>query len=180
MLVDVVNKFLSIMVVGSQVFIVLSLLYAFLGRKKGEPLLPEFFSKNALWFALSVAILAMAGSLFYSEIAHYTPCKLCWYERILMYPQVLLIGMALWKKDKKIADYGLGMSILGFLIALYHNYIYYTGNSLFPCDAAGLGESCTRRFILEFGYVTIPLMALTAFALLIVLFAALRSTQKAK
>lgn len=168
------------MTLGSQIFIVLSLLYAFLGRKKGEPLLPSAFSNKALWFAFSVALLAMAGSLFYSEIAHYTPCKLCWYERILMYPQVLLIGMALWKKDKKFADYGLGMSILGFIIAAYHNYIYYTGNSLFPCDAAGLGESCTRRFILEFGYITIPLMALTAFALLILLFAALRSTHKAK
>ena len=115
-----------------------------------------------------LALFSMAGSLFYSEVAKYPPCVLCWWQRIFMYPQVLLIAMGIIKNDKKIADYTIAMSVIGFAVSLYQYYIQMGGGQLFQCDANG-GVSCTQHFPLEFGYVTLPMMGLTAFAGLIIL-----------
>ncbi len=84
-----------------------------------------------------------------------------------MYPQVILLGLGLRRQDKHIIDYALALAGIGMAIALYHTYIYYGGTTLFPCETFGLGASCTRRYVWEFGYITIPLMSLTSFLLLI-------------
>ena len=117
--------------------------------------------------AFIVAIISTVGSLFYSQIAGYAPCELCWYQRIFMYPQVVLLGIALWRKDRNIIDYSIALSLVGFFIALYQNYINYGGVSAY-CQILGMGVSCTKRYTYEFGYITIPMMALTAFVLVIV------------
>ena len=119
--------------------------------------------------AFVVALTATSGSLFYSEIAKFTPCLLCWYQRILMYPQVLLISLGILKKDKNIADYAMGMSLVGGAISLYHYYIQLGGNKFIPCSTVGYSIDCTQRFSLEFGYITIPMMALSAFTAIFLL-----------
>ncbi|HUD18982.1 MAG TPA: disulfide bond formation protein B [Patescibacteria group bacterium] len=128
----------------------------------------EMIAPYARILGFLLALSAMAGSLFYSEIAKYPPCFLCWWQRIFMYPQVLLIAMGIMKDDKKVADYTIAMSIIGFVISVYQYYIQMGGGQLFQCDLNG-GVSCTQHFPLEFGYVTLPMMGLTAFAGLIIL-----------
>lgn len=145
--------------------------------KKYKKTVIDFFSKRAILFAFLVSLAAALGSLFYSEIAGYTPCKLCWYQRIFMYPQTLLFAIALWKKDKGIVKYSLGMSIAGGLLALYH-YLLQTGVvSGQSCGVVGYSASCSQRFVMEYGYMTIPLMSLTAFVLIIALLLTVKKSQ---
>jgi hypothetical protein len=169
MLLPTVNRILAILTLGSQVFIVLGLIQTlFFRNHKNNPAI-QFFSRNGLFFAFIIALVATGGSLFYSEIAGFEPCKLCWFQRIFMYPLVILLGLALLKRDYKFTFYPSILAMIGAIISLYHNVIYYGGISIFPCDPFGLGVSCTKVLVMEFGYITIPLMALTAF-LLILLF----------
>ena len=119
--------------------------------------------------AFIVALTAMSGSLFFSEVAKYTPCILCWWQRIFMYPQTLLIGLGIVKNDKQIADYARGMSLVGMVIAGYHYYIQLGGNKFIPCSTVGYSVDCAQRFTMEFGYITIPMMSLTAFTAIFLL-----------
>lgn len=128
----------------------------------------EKLGKYALPFAFLIATLATVGSLFYSEIANFDPCKFCWFQRIFMYPLPLLLGLAWWKKDSNITFYTIPMAIIGGLLALNHYILQITGSSIIPCSAVGQSASCSKRFVMLFGYITIPMMALTAFALIFV------------
>lgn len=109
--------------------------------------------------------MAMLGSLYFSEFAGYTPCILCWYQRIAMYPLVLIIGAGLLLKDKKMAFYALPLSIVGLVIAFYHNLLQWgvISEKLAPCT---LGVSCVTKTVIAFNFVTIPLLSLTAFVLI--------------
>lgn len=118
--------------------------------------------KNGMLLAFIVALTALLGSLFYSDVLGYEPCKLCWFQRIFIYPQVLLLGIALFKKDRNIINYSLIFAIIGGLIALNHYILQVTGVSLLPCSAVGYSVSCSKLFVLRFGYITIPMMALSA------------------
>jgi disulfide bond formation protein DsbB len=91
-----------------------------------------------------------------------------------MYPQAVLLGLALWKKDKGIALYSLALSIVGSAIAGYHYLLQRGVVPELPCAAVGISESCSQRFVMTFGYITIPLMAFTAFLLLIASMISLR------
>jgi|SRR6185436_3204360 len=165
---SLVNKKLAIEVVLAQLFVVLAIVYFLFLRKKFVRI-GEFFGKYGLVFAFLVSLGAIAGSLYYSQIAGFEPCELCWFQRICMYPLVVLLGMALIKKDRKITDYILALSGIGFVISLYHNYIYYYSGGLnLTCQLGGAAVSCVKRYVFELGYVTIPMMALTAFALIII------------
>ena len=129
----------------------------------------ELLDSKEILLGFIIALVATSGSLFYSEIASYTPCELCWYQRILMYPQVLILGMAMWKKDKNIADYSILLSILGGIIATYHYIIQFVETKIVPCSAVGYSVSCSDNFVLDYGYITIPMMALSAFVAIIIL-----------
>ena len=126
----------------------------------------NFLNKNTLLFAFVIALIATVGSLFYSEIAGYIPCKLCWYQRIFMYPLPILLGIALFKKDNKISHYVIPLSIIGGIISIYHYTTQILNNSVI-CSAES--ASCASKIFFSYGYITIPIMALTAFALIIVL-----------
>jgi disulfide bond formation protein DsbB len=166
-LVELANKKLAIETILGQLFIIASIAYVLLWRKH-YPTVGKFLAKYGLWLAFLMAVVATASSLFYSNVAHFAPCDLCWFQRIFMYPLVVLFGIALYKKDEKIADYGLVMAGIGFLISLYHNFLYYhVGGLNVSCTIGGVGVSCVKRYIFEFGYITIPMMALTGFALII-------------
>ena len=126
---------------------------------------------RAWWLPTAFAVVAgsFIGSLFYSEIAGFPPCSLCWYQRIFIYPQIILLGGALIWRDRSIARYLLPLSVIGAVVALYNSYLQYGGSPLIPCGTDPAAIDCAQRLVFEFGYVTIPLMSLTAFVLLILL-----------
>lgn len=131
--------------------------------------LPHCYGILVRWslpLAFAVAAVAASGSLYLSLVAGFKPCDLCWYQRIFMYPQVILLGLALLKREERIVDYCLALLGVGTVISLYHNYIAYQAITATFCSAVG-EVSCTQQYIVEYGYVTIPVMALTAFLVII-------------
>ena len=118
-----------------------------------------------LWLAFVVASIATGGSLFFSEIAHFVPCELCWYQRICMYPLTITTLLAALFDDPRAARYLLPLPVVGAGVSVYHLLVEngVVGESL-TCRISAPG-GCTVKWINEFGYVTIPTLALTAFAL---------------
>src|SRR5690606_31738771 len=112
-----------------------------------------------------VALVATAGSLFFSEVMDLPPCVLCWYQRIAMYPLVLIIGVGIAVGALRRKLYALLLTLIGLAVSVYHNLLYYgiIPDSLTPCTQ---GISCTSRQIEWLGFITIPLMALAAFILI--------------
>lgn len=165
--VDFVNQILAVATIGGQIAIAAIVVYVVFFRKSYH-IITDFFAKHGVLLAFIVALASTAGSLFYSEIAGFEPCDLCWYQRVFMYPLVVLLFLKLIKKEKKVIDC-LVLSVTGFFISLYQNYIYYNNEGLDAlCNFGGSGTSCLKRYIFEFGYVTIPLMSLTAFILVVI------------
>jgi disulfide bond formation protein DsbB len=111
------------------------------------------------------ALVATCGSLYFSEVLKLTPCVLCWYQRIAMYPLVVVLGVGLLLRERRIRLYALPLSLIGLAIAIYHNLLYYgiIPESIQPCTT---GVSCTTRQIEWLGFITIPLLSLVAFTVI--------------
>lgn len=125
----------------------------------------DFIKKYIFYIAWVQALVATLSSLYLSEILHWTPCILCWYQRILMYPLVLIIGVGILRKSKDLPYFVLPMSVLGILVAFYH-YLLQWGiipESAAPC---ALGVSCTVKYAMWFGFITIPFLSLVAFSVI--------------
>lgn len=122
----------------------------------------KFIKENLMQFALLIAAISTIGSLYFSEILKLPPCVLCWYQRILMYPLVIILTVGLYKKDKNLSYFVLPFAIIGLIISGYHNLLYYgfIPESITPCTQ---GVSCTTKQIEIFGFVTIPFMSLLSF-----------------
>lgn len=120
-----------------------------------------------LWLAFGVATTATVGSLYLSEIADLIPCTFCWYQRIAMYPLVVVLGIAAWRKDNDVRIYAASIAAIGAAIAAYHRLIQE-----FPDlggTACSTGVPCTAAYFTLFGFVTIPYMALSGFLLILAL-----------
>jgi disulfide bond formation protein DsbB len=118
-----------------------------------------------LWLAFLVAAIATGGSLFFSEIADFIPCELCWYQRICMYPIALLTLLMALANDHRAARYLLPLPLAGAGVSIYHLLVE---NGVVEQSQACLVSApggCATKWINEFGYVTIPTLALTGFAL---------------
>ena len=170
--VDFVTKILSFFTVIADIMASV-IIFVLLVKKFGKPnefinVVIEFLGSNAVLGAFIIVLTSITGSIFYSEIAGFLPCSLCWWQRVFLYPQVILFGIALWKKER-VADYAIALSSVGALIASYHSYLQFGGLPLIPCAASAAAASCAQRYFLEFGYVTIPTMSLTVFILIILL-----------
>ncbi|NTW22310.1 disulfide bond formation protein B [Candidatus Falkowbacteria bacterium] len=159
-----VIKFLATLVIAAQaVSAIILVSLVFRGKL---PRLHGFLAHLSLPLAFATALVATLGSLYLSEIAGFKPCDLCWFQRIFMYPQAILLGLALLRREMVVICYSLPLLFIGLAISLYHNYIVYQAVTATFCSA--IGEiSCTQQYIVEYGYVTIPLMSLTAFLLVI-------------
>jgi disulfide bond formation protein DsbB len=122
-----------------------------------------------LWAAFAVSAIATGGSLFFSEVAHFVPCELCWYQRICMYPLSVITLLAAMSGDYRVARYLLPLPLVGVGISVYHllveNRVVGQSTSCFVSAPGG----CATKWINEFGYMTIPTLALTGFVLLIAL-----------
>ncbi len=126
----------------------------------------EWVHKRALSLSLLVSMVAVLGSLFYSVILGYEPCNLCWWQRVFLFPQFILFLTALKSKDRGVFKYAWRLSTLSIIVSLYNIYVQSGGNALIPCSATA---TCTKVYVLAFSYVTIPIMALTVGAYLILL-----------
>ncbi|MFY7992416.1 MAG: disulfide oxidoreductase [Bacteriovoracaceae bacterium] len=130
-----------------------------------------------LFLSWLISMISTLGSLFFSEIMSLPPCVLCWYQRICMYPLVIMLLMGFWAQDQKVLRYAGPLAVMGWIIAFYHNLLYYNilPKSASPCMQ---GISCTTVQLNWFGFITIPLLSLTAFTIILILFSMMMRKQK--
>ncbi len=121
----------------------------------------------ALVIAAGVAIMSTLGSLYYSEVANFPPCRLCWFQRIGMYPLAVILSIAAWRRDSAVRWYALPLATAGGLVSVYHILVErYPSLEAGSCDPT---TPCSIIWVERLGYVTIPTMALSGFALITIL-----------
>ena len=138
-----------------------------MGRSKDESPF-EFLRGTTMWLTGIVALVATLGSLYLSDIVHLPPCKFCWYQRIAMYPIALIALLAAWRKDASARLYIVTLAVIGSGIAIWHRAMQQWP-SLDSGACAASGPSCSADWGTEFGFITIPYMALSAFLLILAL-----------
>lgn len=165
-MIQTIQSVLPYGVVVSHVLLVL-LFLAVLARRGWGRKTYVFLSQRVLLAGLLVSLAAVLGSLFYSEAVGFEACVLCWWQRVFIYTQLVLFALAFRKKDHNIFPYSAALALLAGVVALYHSYVYWGGTSLLPCTA--LGGACSKIYVMEFGYITIPTMSLTIVLYLLLL-----------
>ena len=122
---------------------------------------------DALTVAWIVAAVTTLGSLYLSEVAHYPPCKLCWFQRIAMYPLSVVLAIAAWHRDTLVRRYVLPVCAIGAAISAYHYQLErFPEQKSLTCS---VDVPCTTVWIWKFHYISIPFMALSAFAAIAIL-----------
>lgn len=108
-----------------------------------------------------VAMGATLGALFVGEVMGQAPCNLCWFQRIFMFPLAVVLGLAAFRGDLGIVRYAMALAALGWLIALYHNLLYF---EIIPAEVqpCGAGPSCSGE-AMSVADVPLPLLSLAAF-----------------
>src|SRR5690606_41728358 len=138
-------------------------------RADWPPRVVEAVGPAALPLAALVAVVATLGSLYYSEIADFPPCRLCWFQRIGMYPLAVVLPIATWRRDRQVRWYALPLAVAGGAVSIYHVLV-----ERFPSLESGSCEityPCSIIWVERLGYMTIPTMALSGFAIVALLLA---------
>jgi len=125
-------------------------------------------STNIIFLCFLVASIATFGSLFFSEVMNFVPCSMCWYQRIFMYPLVLIFLANLLYPDDKVFKYSMLLVVTGLAFSIYHNLLMFDiiPESVVPCVS---GVPCSTEYINWFGFVTIPLLSLISYSILFIL-----------
>jgi disulfide bond formation protein DsbB len=125
-------------------------------------------SWNILFLCWLIVSVSAMGSLFFSYVMEFAPCVLCWYQRIFLFPLVIILAVGLFPFDKSVVQYALPLAIVGWLTAAYHNLLYagIIPESIQPCSQ---GVSCTEEYIKLFGFLSIPMLSLLSFSTIIAL-----------
>jgi disulfide bond formation protein DsbB len=173
---ETMRTFFALLTIVANVAVVVAILLAVFGRwSDGIASLRReaaaSLAGHEITLAFFVALTATLGSLYLSEVVHLIPCTYCWYQRIAMYPLVLLFGIAWFRKDNGIRHYAIPMAAIGLLIASYHYLIQQVPSLGGPACSSTV--PCTAAWFFEFGYMSIPYMAGSAFALILVLMVAI-------
>lgn len=166
---DAVLLFFSLLALGAQAAVVLMIVTAVGGRATAgaRQWLVDVVGPHATVLALVVAVVATAGSLYLSEVAHFTPCVLCWYQRIAMYPLAVLLGVAALRRDTSIRWYSVPVAGIGLAISAYHYLLERFPDSV--ASACSADVPCTTVWVWKFGFLSIPAMAGIGFAAIIAL-----------
>jgi disulfide bond formation protein DsbB len=167
------SKFIGTLVLISQLAGVVTFIALLFFRKRMKGYF-DFLAKYSTVLALIVAIVATASSLTFSDIFNMEPCKLCIYQRIVIFPQVIILAVALWKKHHSIiTDYAIALACIAIPISIFHYVLQMTDapavHSLAPCDVTGQAPSCSSYYVVMYNYITIPMMALTTSVLILIL-----------
>ncbi|ASN05641.1 disulfide oxidoreductase [Virgibacillus necropolis] len=133
----------------------------------------------SLYFAWLVSIVATLGSLYFSEIRGFIPCELCWYQRIVMYPLSLILGIATFKNDWSVKKYVLPIAIIGWPISLFH-YLEQKIPGFAEIKPCANGAPCSAEYINWLSFITIPFLAFIAFSLIIIFMLLIKSETKSK
>lgn len=173
-----VTTLLSTLTILAQVLSLVLVVALVVGRRRPPMGLTRLAGRHGVLLAFVVSLLATLGSLYYSEVANFAPCLLCWYQRILMYPQVILLTVAYFAQDRGVVKYVLPLCLTGAGFAIYHYALQLGAPIAAPCEVVGYSASCAERFVLQFGYITIPLMAFSAFVLNALLLVAVRRVSR--
>jgi len=129
----------------------------------------DLLGGNAIWLAWVVGLVATVGSLIYSEVIHFVPCRLCWFQRIAMYPLAFILLVGAIRREAVVKYYALPLALTGLAVSIYHNLIQFNpGLEGGSCDPL---NPCSARTIEVFGFIDIPFMAGAAFILISVLLA---------
>lgn len=153
--------------ISNIVFVILGVMFIVSIVWRGK--IYSFIHSHILKVVFWSAFVASVGSLIYSNIIGFPPCDLCWWQRVLLYPQVLLAGMAMWKKDKTLIEYIFPMSIIGAVVALYQSAVQWGLLTSSVLNCVSVGGECAKVYVNEFGYITIPFMSFSIFVYLIAL-----------
>ncbi len=121
---------------------------------------------SLLFMCWIIAAVSALGSLFFSHVMGFAPCVLCWYQRIFLFPLVIVLAVGLFPFDGSVGKYALPLAAAGWVTALYHNLLYagIIPESIQPCSR---GVSCTEKYIDLFGFLTIPMLSLLSFTAII-------------
>jgi len=168
---DVIVLLAVLGVIGQLLFVLLLVigLLALFGARGPLTQLRVWLEGYELWLAFLVAAIATGGSLFLSEIAHFVPCELCWYQRICMYPLSITTLLAALAADRRAARYLLPLPVVGAGVSVYHLLVENQVVSEAQTCRISAPGGCALKWINEFSYVTIPTLALTGFALIFAL-----------
>ncbi len=118
-----------------------------------------------LFLAWLIAIISTLGSLFFSHVMEFAPCVLCWYQRICLFPLVIILARGLFPPDRQVVKYALPLAAVGWLLAAYH-CLLHTGWIPADMQPCAKGVSCTEEYIELFGFLSIPLLSLISFTAL--------------
>ncbi len=134
----------------------------------GRPVLRQI-GASSRWLAFAVAATATAGSLYFSEVQNFIPCKLCWYQRIAMFSLALVLLIGALRRDRDVRWYAVPLAGVGLVVSVYHYLVeWFPGIETGSCD---LSAPCSSPYFREFGFVTLSFMAgagfLTVLALLL-------------
>ncbi len=164
MSVHAVTTFLSLLALVALAGAVVTVVAATGARANGA--LGLTLRRGALGLAATVAVVSLAGSLYLSEVAHFLPCRLCWYQRIAMYPLAVVLVVAALRRDAAVRWYAIPLAVGGLAISLWHLGVEHLGIGEGACDIA---NPCSIRWVEHFGFVTIPFMAACGFVAIAVL-----------
>lgn len=163
-MIETVNIALSLGTIALQVLIVIVAIIASMGK---SPRVLSWLGARGLVYAYVLAFAGMLFSLFYSEVAGYAPCVLCWYQRIFMYALVFILALALYKNDRAVLPYAKLLTWVGLLIGLYQLLLPVLPGAAATCTFAGASAvSCLDQYFIAFGYITIPVMSFTSWVAL--------------
>lgn len=169
-LAQFLNHYLSLAtIIGGIAVLIFTIFVFYKIAKKEENNFLNFVAKNALLIGFITTLGGTFLTLFYSEYLQYKSCDLCWFQRIFLYPQIILFGMAMWKKDFGIYVYTLALSLIGLAIAIYHHMLQIGYDIYKPCSEAPFAVDCAKPSFIEFGFVTFPFMAVVLFVFLVIL-----------
>ena len=169
---DQVSLFLALLAVIAELAVVIALVVAIgglfskrLARARGAA--AAAVGPQALALAFAVAAVSMLGSLYFSEIAHFPPCALCWYQRIAMYPLVVILFVAAIRGDDRVIRYAGPLAAIGALISIWHIGVERLPG--LPSGSCSVDAPCSTIYVQVLGFVTIPTMALAGFLAVITL-----------
>lgn len=156
---------------GFIALVVLAILYIsrFLFKAPLAKRIERILAPYTYQLAFFLALIATSASLFLSEVLHFAPCVLCWYQRIVMYPQTLLLYTALMRNERVLKPYLLVLNIVGMIVSLYHYSLHILPRTILPilpCAKNFGGVPCDKGYDLYFGFMSFALMSWVVFALI--------------